>query len=181
MAGEATEDLLDGRVDAVNRLFAQIDSPSPVVKWDPDEADLESASLRFLLRYWRERARPDALPLSSVIDALDLEPAFGYLMLLEPVEGGADFRYRLYGSTIAHYAGIEMTRKTVSDIPAPIVAAYFMATYRAVAIARRPMFAHHETRYDIQIARWDRLILPFVDAQDRVDRLLVGNIPTIRG
>src|SRR5690606_31340466 len=116
---------------------------------------------RFLNRFWHEhRAAPD-LPPSAAIDPFELGPALGILMLLEPVDGGNDFLYRLYGTVIAEYSGIEMTGKRVWDVPAPLVAAYFLATYRAVFDQRRPLFAHHTTHHDIQIARWDRLILPF--------------------
>lgn len=49
------------------------------------------------------------MPLASEIDALEMRPALGYGMLVEPVDGGADFRDRLYGSNLAAVSGFDMT------------------------------------------------------------------------
>lgn len=173
----ATAELVDGRFDTIHRLFAAIDSPRPVLRWLPDERDLVSPHLTFLHGFWRQRSRDGDLPLSEAIDALALRSALGFVMLLEPVDGGADFRYRVYGSAIAARSGLELTGKLVSAVPAPLVAAYFLATYRAVLVRRCPLLARHTTHHDIQVTQWDRLILPFVDRDERVHRLLVGNIP----
>lgn len=175
-----TDGLTGGRAGALARLFAEIESLPPTIRWEPREDELEDGPLRFLLRLWHAKAVAGGLPPSRSIDAMELRPALGYVMLLEPIDGGADFRYRVYGSIIAEHAGLEMTGKRVWDIPAPLVAVYFLATYRAVLRTRRPMFAHHATHHDIQVAEWSRLILPFVDAAGTVDRLLVGNVPGMR-
>lgn len=175
-----TGDLIAGRTGELDRLFADIDSPSPTTCWDPPEAALGDEILSFLLRTWRAAAPAGGLPVSLSIDALGLRPALGYVMLLEPVEAGADFRYRVYGSKIAEHAGIEMTGKRVWDIPSPLVAVYFLATYRAVQQQGRALLARHTTHHDIQIAEWTRLILPFTAGDGTVDRLLVGNIPGVR-
>lgn len=180
LTGELTRAVIEERGDPVDALFRDIDSPPPALRWVPEDDFLKPPALRFLNRFWRERRGTAELPPSSGIDAMALRPALGYLMLLEPVDGGTDFRYRLYGSIVAEHAGIEMTGKRVSDVPAPLVAVYFLATYRAVLAERRPLFAHHATHHDIQIAQWDRLILPFADAEGGIDRLLVGNVPSLR-
>lgn len=175
----ATQELVDGRTGTVESLFAEMRSPAPRLRWTPDEASLGEPRLRLLSRYWKSRLRGSELPLSSGIDPLDLVPALGYLMLLEPNADASDFRYRLYGSRIVEYAKVDMTGKHVRDIPAPLVAAYFVATYRATAQRREMLYAHHRTHHDIQTAEWDRLILPFVDDRGVVDRLLVGNVPRL--
>lgn len=175
-----TGDLIAGRTGEIDRLFADIDSPPPTTSWDPPEAALGNELLGFLLRTWQAAAPTGALPSSRTIDAFGLRPALGYVMLLEPIDAGADFRYRIYGSKIAEHAGLEMTGKCIWDIPSPLVAAYFLATYRAVYLHRRPLLARHTTHHDIQIAEWTRIILPFAADDGSVDRLLVGNIPGVR-
>ena len=179
-AYRAAAELVEGRFEVIYGLFEAIDSPRPVLKWQPDDADLESRHLRFLHDYWRRRIRPEGLPLSSGIDAFDLKPALGYVMLLEPTGADGDFRYRVYGSIIAEKGGLELTGKRVSQVPSPMVAAYFLATYRAVVVRRCPLLARHTTHHNIQITQWDRLILPFVDSNGQIYRLLVGNIPGAR-
>jgi hypothetical protein len=181
LVADVTADLIAGHDAALRAMFERIESPTPMVMWEPDATTLEAhPHLAFLQRYWSERRRDADLPLSSGIDAIDLAPVLGHVMLMEPVDGGDDFLYRVYGTLIAQQAGMEMTGKRVRDIPAPLVAVYFLATYRAVMQGRRPMFAHHSTHHDIQIAEWDRLILPFVNDEGMVDRLLVGNVSRFR-
>ncbi|MEQ9331687.1 PAS domain-containing protein [Thalassobaculum sp.] len=180
IASRAALELAAGRTGIIDGLFAEMQSPSPTLHWNPAESALEPPALRFLARYWEACPKIGGLPRSSLIDPLDLAPALGYVMLMEPVERSADFRYRVYGSTIVEYSGVEMTGKCVWDIPVPQVAAYFVATYKAVTDRRRPLFAHHRTHHHIQVAQWDRLVLPFVDEHGTVDRLLVGNVPSLR-
>lgn len=179
LLADVTTCLISSSDEALRLLFDRIESPTPSIVWAPDADRLTGyPRLSYLLRYWSERRRGSALPLSSEIDAIDLAPALGYVMLMEPIADGDDFVYRVYGTLIAQHSGTEMTGKRVRDVPIPLVAVYFLATYRAVRLARMPMFAHHSTHHDIQIAQWDRLILPFVNAEGAVDRLLVGNVPS---
>ena len=180
LASRAALELADGRAGIIDGLFAEMQSPAPTLCWGPAAAEMEPPQLRFLVDFWDGCPRVGGLPLSWLIDPLKLAPALGYLMLMEPLDDSMDFRYRVYGSRIVEYSGVEMTGKCVWDIPAPQVAAYFVATYRAVVQRRQPLFAHHRTYHHIQVAQWDRLILPFVDEHGTVDRLLVGNVPSLR-
>lgn len=180
VAAHAAGELSQGRTDTIDGLFDEMRSPEPVLRWSPAEDRFDVPQLRFLRAYWEARSPAGMPPASSRIDPLDLVPALGYLMLMEPVDDAVDFRYRVYGTRIVEHSKVEMTGKRVWDIPAPQVAAYFGATYRAVVDRREPLFAQHRTHHDIQVAQWDRLILPFVDDCGTVDRLLVGNVPRIR-
>ena len=173
--------IVDGDEYPLERLFEKIRSPRPTTVCNPKKEDLASHSqLLFLHDYWEARRDGKDLPLSSTIDAIDLVPAMGYMMLLEPVNQGEDFIYRVYGTQIARHSRVEMTGRRVRDIPVALVAVYFLATYRAAQRMRQPIFAHHATHSSIQVAEWDRLILPFANQEGIVDRLLVGNIPNVR-
>lgn len=172
--------LVEGDRRELDRLFDTMDSNAPELVWSPDQAELSCDILGFLQRYWIERKRGDDLPLSSGIDAMDLVPALGYVMLMEPMDGGSDFLYRVYGSRIVDYSKTEMTGKRVWDVPSPLVAAYFMATYKAVCIRREPLYTFHRSRLAQFHAQWERLILPFANADGQIDRLLVGNVPRLQ-
>ena len=176
----AAESLAQGDRRPLDRLFDAMTCEPPDLIWSPEPADLTNQTLSFLSSYWLERCRNGALPPSREIDALELGPALGYVMLLEPVDGGSDFLYRVYGSRIVDYSRIEMTGRRVWDIPSPMVAAYFVATYRAVCRRREPLFSFHRARLEQFYAHWERLILPFVDEDGVVDRLLVGNVPSLQ-
>lgn len=172
--------LVQGDRGELDRLFDSMDSSAPELVWSPASGDLSCDILAFLRHYWAERRRGTELPLSREIDALDLVPALGYIMLMEPLEGGSDFLYRVYGSRIVDYSKTEMTGKRVWDVPSPLVAAYFAASYRAVCIRREPLYTFHRSRLAQFHAQWERLILPFVNEQGDVTRLLVGNVPSLQ-
>lgn len=179
-AEQVADGLVAGDRNRLDRLFDAMDCSPPELVWSSPSEELSCDILAFLHRYWCERRRGDALPLSSQIDALDLGPALGYIMLLEPKDGGGDFLYRVYGSRIVDYSKAEMTGKRVWDVPSPLVAAYFVATYRAVCLRREPLFTFHRSRLAQFYAQWERLILPFVNEDGEVDRLLVGNVPSLQ-
>lgn len=170
--------LVTGDRQVFDQLFQAMDSEPPQLQWAPRDEDLVAEELVFLRRYWLDRMRGSDLPLSSGIDALDLVPALGFLMLMQPLEDAADFRYRVYGSSIVEYSKIEMTGKCIWDLPSPWVATYFAATYRAVCLRGEALYSCHRSRLDQTFAQWERLIVPFVNADGIVDRLLVGNIPS---
>ena len=176
----AAESLAQGDRQPLDRLFDAMTCEPPELIWSPEPADVSNQTLSFLRSYWLERCGEGGLPPSRDIDALELAPALGYVMLLEPIDGGSDFLYRVYGSRIVDYSRTEMTGKRVWDIPSPMVAAYFVATYGAACRRREPLFSFHRARLEQFYAHWERLILPFVDEDGVVDRLLVGNVPSLQ-
>ena len=78
-----------------------------VTVWNPEGDTVRHDELRFLLRWWdglvAQHGGPP--PASVKLDPLALRPALGHLCTLQPVDGGADFRFRLYGSLVAESAG----------------------------------------------------------------------------
>lgn len=161
---------------AAKRLFRA----DTVIAWDPQEDDLRHDELRFLLRWWRALALAhDGLPPASLkLDPLTLRPALGHLATLQPVEGGRDFRFRLYGSLIADRSGFDMTGKLASAMPSsPDTVTFLTATYRAVTRACMPLYTEHTPWSGQSVTRWFRLLLPFVGAEGAVERIVVGNLP----
>ena len=88
--------------------------PIRFVREDPDPADFTDPRLPRLLDWWRGECGGEALP-ARAIDPLALRFILGWLMIMEPLDGGADFRYRLYGSSIAEIMGRDLTGCKISD------------------------------------------------------------------
>jgi hypothetical protein len=102
-------------------------------------------------------------------------------MLLDLVEGGRDFRYRLYGSMIASISGFDMTGKLLSEHPAsPYVTEFALASYRAAVQRREPVFSERHPVGAVQATRWQRVALPLIDDDGVVTRLLAGTAPIAR-
>jgi hypothetical protein len=150
-------------------------SLDPFVLNDPDEAAFTDRRLAQLLVHWRSLASEPDLPPASAIDPAALIFILGWLMILDPLEGGADFKYRLYGSSIAEVTGRDLTGCKVSD-SFPAFAAFTNVVYRDAMRDRRPVLTRHSPPKQIAVARWERLILPFAGSDGSVARFLVGAV-----
>jgi hypothetical protein len=147
----------------------------PFVKHDPDRAAFKDARLAQLLDHWRSLAGNGDLPPSAAIDPSALVFILGWLMIIDPLEGGADFAYRLYGSSIAEVTGRDLTGCKVSD-SFPDFAAFTSEIYRSAMQSRRPVLTRHTPHRRMSISRWERLILPFAGSDGSVQRFLVGAV-----
>ena len=168
---------------AAYRLFEAAGFPQPVVCWNPDQATLPAPQLTAIGTFWSDLVAREGQPDPAHIDPAAFVPALGYLMLLEPLDDGRDFRYRLYGTQIARWSGLDLTGQRVSEITGAgvrtHVQAFFMAGYQAVVARRQPLYSAHVPPAERTTATWHRLILRFWDMATAVSRLLVGNVPLL--
>ena len=174
---ELTVTLLRGDFLKINELFRDAGACDPEIRLNPAEEDIDSLRLKSLFQYWTALPRGPKLPLSQAIDAVEIGPALGIVMLLQTLPDPFEFRYRVYGSEIALISKMEWTGKTTKDLPSPEMRAFFQATYAAAVQSGAPLLSYHQppTAYGMSI--WSRLILPCEDGAGRIDRLLVGNEP----
>lgn len=181
MTDDATLRLVAGDVSGLRATFAEIGADGPVIQWQPTEADLEPEPLRFLLAHWTNLKGDQVLPRKQQIDALEMQPALGYIALLDIVDGGADFRYRLFGSLIAQASGYDMTGRLLSVHRASsYIVDFYRTCYRAILLRPEPLATVHAPPSAESSTIWSRLILPFSDQPKQVDRLLVGIVPIKR-
>jgi hypothetical protein len=151
---------------------------NPFVKEAPDASDISDPRLVQLLSHWaglNTGLGPGELPPATRIDPLQLGFILGWLMVIDPIDGGADFRYRLYGSNIAATTGRDLTGLKVSD-SFPLFADWTREVYRSVLSQRRPVLTRHSPRRYVRVDQWERLILPFADRDGSVGRLLIGAV-----
>jgi hypothetical protein len=173
------DDIAEARgLRRVAAYFAENGAPAPRVTWNPAEGDLPAGPLQFLARYWRDHCVGGALPPLGIVDPLALKPALGYLMLLDVLDGGWDYRYRIYGSEIASRFGRDLTGRCTSDIvKTAYTGIFYIAGYRAVLARREPLFAISSSPSYVAAVDWWRLSLPLVDRAGAITRILVGNMP----
>lgn len=103
----------------------------------------------------------------------------GQLQLLDVIDGGQDFRCRLHGTLLVELFGRDFTGKCLSELgnAAAILRHACTACARAgapVAVCNQPL-----PEKDHRII--DQLVLPLAQDGVRVDRLLVGIVPAVRG
>ena len=176
-----TQAIVGERTDEVVAAFLAEGAAAPSFVWNPGHDVLATDQNHFLLSHWHAKRGAARTPPVSAIDPTEMRPALGYLMLIDPIEGGRDFRYRLYGSLLATVSGADLTGRTVSEHWASTyVVDFSLATYRAVYLRGEPLYTlRHPARAEYTRS-WERLILPFADETGAIARFVVGNVPVDR-
>lgn len=176
-----TRHIAVGDFAAVDAVFITHTGHAPTIVWEPAAETITAGQLRFLLQYWSSLMAGGRLPQQRQIDPLAMRPALGYVMLIDVVDGGHDFRYRLYGSTIAQISQLDMTGRLMSEHPASTYVNEFgLAANRAIVRRRLPLYTERTPALAERTTRWQRLALPFTDDTGAVTRLLVGTVPVAR-
>lgn len=139
--------------------------------------DITHPKLRQLEVFWQAKTEGRPMPARPDIDVIELRPWLGNLILLETIDAGADFRYRVYGTNLVTYFGRDLTGDLVSGLQHKYQAVVY-GEYAAVVETRRPLAIQHlryigalglSTRMTVE-----KLILPLSTDGDVVDMLLAG-------
>jgi hypothetical protein len=170
--------LLTGDLGPLAAPFLKHGLRPPVVKWNPSADELPTKQLPFVLNLWQSLRDAHGRVAPEQIDPFLLRPALGYILLMDVLDDGADFYYRLYGSEVARVAGFDMTGKRTSQIVTGSLAGnFYIAGYRALLKRPEPMFTWHEMPMQITINNWDRIVLPLTGPDGRITRILACNMP----
>lgn len=172
--------LANGHLSGTIALFARERRRAPIVVWKPDPVILVRDELRFLAEHWNLLRAGRDFPDIGDIRPESMLPVLGFVMLIDVIDGGRAFRYRLYGSRIAAYSGKDWTGKTTADMiesmgtAAPV---FYDALYRAVLLRPEPVFTSNTSIVELSTATWLRLVLPLAKGRAGIVRFLVGNVP----
>lgn len=144
----------------------------------PTKADIPDPRLKALHDRWTQEWSADSgLASKNIIEAVEFLPLLRNVMLLEierPTPFEFDYIYRIYGAEIAERYGQDMMGKRTSDFPKP-VAKLFLDLYEMAIDCRAPLYSEHAPPLNVDVALWERLILPLGD--DAVDWILTVNLP----
>ena len=133
------------------------------------------ARLIDLYRLWQAKRRDARIPARSEFGLDELRPLMGRLAILDVIDGGADFRFRLYGSNIATAYRGEMTGKSVREYR-PHFYTTITPGYLNCVTTRAPHYDQLEVDDQMMLYRWERLILPLASDGTTVNMLLVASI-----
>lgn len=142
------------------------------------ESDFKLEAHRILWHYWQGLRGENDIAVYDAIDPVAFNKAMGNVLLLEPKDDHSDFKYRVYGSSVANSFGAEMTGKYVSDFTGG-QKELSLAQYPKTLELRRPIYSeHHIAAHDYKTTRWCRLILPMQHRESgALNRILVGIVP----
>ncbi len=125
--------------------------------------------------YWQGKRPADGrLPARSHLDPVEMKRWLGNLSILDVIDGGRDFMFRLYGSVLAQAVGFDMTGKSASDYPGGRQNV-LIESYRAVLAARRPQLSSVIVRFSGRpvMPAWERMVAPLAHDGAAVDKLIV--------
>jgi hypothetical protein len=148
----------------------------PNVKFEADPAKLRNPTLAFLRDYWEQKRGGRALPSRADIKPSELKHHLGWIVIVDVLPGAADFRYRLVGSLITEYFGIEATGKTVREVWAPNGEGGVegsLAVFRYVVEKKVVLRAFGDDDWNtIGLENFDCLYLPLSNDGERVNVIL---------
>jgi hypothetical protein len=96
-----------------------------------------------LVDYWQQKRRGRMVPARSDIDPMELRPHLPHIFMMDVLDGGLDFRFRLVGTSIVQGLGHDNTGKTLSELygDRPDVLRKILARFILAVQERRPIFA----------------------------------------
>src|SRR5215472_3359449 len=83
----------------------------------PIRPDLTDARLAALYAYWDGKRAGRAAPMRADLDPLEMGAWLGNLLLIDATPDGR-FVYRLYGTKFVDSFGLDMTGRSVDELPA---------------------------------------------------------------
>ncbi|HLG86107.1 MAG TPA: hypothetical protein VKZ79_02810 [Alphaproteobacteria bacterium] len=133
--------------------------------------------LAAVLALWESKRGERFAPHPSELDAFVLPPiVLPRVALVDVIEGGARFRFRLVGSAVALSSGVDYTGRYVDEALSGPVKESVLRHYAAVVRERRPAFAVAEYRVPgEQNVKNSRLAVPLTLTGETVDRLLLAS------
>lgn len=130
---------------------------------------------RRLLAFWDARRGGRSMPERKDFDPLDMKPWLSRLMLIEVIDGGRDFRYRLVGTDVTEKLGYEITGKLLSTVPSsPGKVPEFLEEHRVAVRTGRPVHVIQDYFSEAmqRPIKYERLLLPLGERDGKATMLL---------
>lgn len=95
---------------------------TPQLEINPTQID--NPALEFLRSYWEARRAGRVMPSRGDMNPADFKPHLGNMAMVDVLDGGAEFRYRVVGTLLTQYMLTDPTGKTLTeawpDPPGPV-------------------------------------------------------------
>jgi hypothetical protein len=139
-------------------------------------------SIEALVEYWQSKCAGRPMPRRADIDPVEIPAHLADVMLIDVLDGGADFRYRLVGTRIVQAMARDATSRRISELHGgqPGIFAKVRSLYLRPVLLKRPIFVRGHifwlpTRDGRQ---FEAGYLPLSDDGDNVNILLAESVFT---
>ena len=136
--------------------------------------DVVSPRLRAFLAYWAELRGEREMPARAEFDVRDVpRPIVAHLILLDVLDGGRAFRYRVVGTGVVAEIGREFTGETVEQYRRNHEGSSVQEGYAEVVRTGRANLYHGNLRdQDREHVVYERLAVPFAGPDGGVSAIL---------
>jgi len=139
--------------------------------------------LAVLYSYWSSKRGARAIPGRADIEPGELRALLPHILLIDVVEGGRDFRYRLVGTEIERHIGRPVTGSLISEVLSGAYLTYIRSLHQRVVAEAAPIYSENSFNDGrgglAEIAdfkRAFRLMLPLAKDGATVDMVLCGQL-----
>ncbi len=150
---------------------------------DPEkitEADFALPEHQCMYRFWLNNRTGGGLPPTTAVDPLAFPEAVGHIHVVQPNADYSDFKYRVFATAVSEIGGLDMTGRWFSESPVESWR-FYHRQLTAAAKLQTPVYSENDADYQTSVLiKWCRLLLPMVDADGTVDRILVAIVPVDR-
>jgi hypothetical protein len=143
---------------------------------DIDPQHLQHPVLIFLKAYWDQKRAGRSMPSRADIRPADMKEHLGWIILLDTLSDGSDFRYRTVGTRVTQHFLADATGKTITEAVAPFgpdAAATMLEFHRKAADGKVPVHAYGDAGWlGRTFFELDALFLPLSDDGIQVNMIL---------
>jgi len=135
---------------------------------------IQDKSLARLYAYWRGKRGARAMPAWREFDPMELGFILGWLNVIEVHRDPLRFRFRVHGSMLVSYTGVEMTGRFLDEHPDPEHREFLERMWSDAVESREPQHGLHERTLKEERQRFESVLLPLSSDDITVDMLLVA-------
>jgi hypothetical protein len=126
------------------------------------------------LAYWTRKRGARSMPRKSDVDPTEISPKLlPSLQIVEVIDGGARFRYRLVGTASVEAYGEDYTGRYPDELFSDDRLCFIQNIYRAVCKSKMPLFSYnrYHTTKNVDVYA-NRIYMPLSDDDVDVDYIL---------
>lgn len=161
-----------------SRFETALDSSAGHHRAIADASAISSERLQRLYRYWESLKDGQFAPKRTELNPSHMKDQLGWIWLMDVIDGGTDFRFRMGGDRVIQFFGAHMAGMTLRDIlpKAPHFFGRFMELLMLATEARQPTLsgpsqAAYEPKSYLEI---EVLVLPLSDDGVNVTGMIGG-------
>lgn len=130
--------------------------------------------LRRLYQYWDRERGGQAMPLRDSVDPIKMRYILGHLALIDVAADRQHFRVRLHGTELVSRLGVDLTGKTIADLPSADLRRLAQRWFNAVVDREAPYHEQIDQVIDGLTRHFETLILPYSTQQKQVELMVLG-------